>query len=873
MERARNACYQLLSTDPFHAWLFERTPPSPRNARRAFLDAVSQADVVIWLVGNRTSDAVRQEVEAAIRQSKDVLVFILPAVTRDAMTEHVLATARNAVKTSNVVDPDDLTLQLRQALSDLLIEAYRRHGAPRREVAIQSRLMQLRGIAMAKWLAAGVPVQRSFELFSDSAVGALAESARPTQTNPIRVLVGDVGSGKSLAAIRFLVEAAQSALEDDGAPIPVWLDATAIDHLDEAVEAAANEMGDYRSNGLALVIDGLDERGGEGDVRILAAARSLAYGTPRSSVLVTTRTELDLSLDERERAVPSNLSLEAAVELINSTFGLGLQRWSGSDWSPPIRDAVSRPLFALLMGRHLAQQSGVVGSTGELVEELVSGALGRTQVDAVAVNRTLMELAAKSIDSDGRAILKSDLGDRSIVSEALRTRLVIDDRSSLTFSLPILREWFGAQCLLHGIVTATALANSEQRLERWRYALYVAVSTLPRDAVNATLSAVARRSPAFAAEIVQKNTAHWHGLDSAPGLLPATELGANVRLATEAFVDGIGGLASIVGPSPDGRVPPLRVIFSHGMFSSVWPDPSVHLEGLPGVDEQPPGRLPIGWRSTYSGQARPEAIWPWRHALNEMRARLSGRLKATPFYVQGGAMEREVAWASAVELTRKDVLFQPIPADPLRDWIREHGNFQMIKIGQRFFPLDALRSELQRGDSVVVCPYPDRDRELGGLIWSGFSPDRVLARTIAVYSAALEIYESWINAFFACMRPRLHLAQLLPARLTGTLEIGEDSQGPGLSYCLEPLPSHQRTAVSIALGPIDRDARDKLREIAELVRAVRPESAAWIHPFITETALHDLFTHTPALAVAWRWLNDDLSSVGWLENPIDLGWF
>lgn len=347
-----------------------------------------------------------------------------------------------------------------------------------------------------------------------------------------------------------------------------------------------------------------------------------------------------------------------------------------------------------------------------------------------------------------------------------------------------------------------------------------------------------------------------------------------MRLATEAFLEGIGGLGSIVGPSPDGRVPPLRVICSQGMFSSVWPDSSVRIEGLPEVDEQPPGRLPMGWWCSYGGQARPEAIWPWRHALNEMRARLSGHLKATPLYVRGGAMEREVAWAIAVELTRKNVLFQPIPADPLRDWIRDHGHFQMIKIGQRFFPLEALRSELQRGESEVVCPYPDRDRELGGLIWSGFSPDRLLARTIAVYSAALEIYEAWVDEFFMRLRSRLGVAQLLPAHFVGTLEIEEGPIGPGgLSYYLQPLPLHERTKVSITLGQIDRKGWEGFGDLAQSFRAMRPDSAAWLHPFLSETALSDLFTHTPALAVAWRWLNDDLSSIGWLESRMDLGWF
>ena len=612
MTAARDACYGLLSQPPFTPWIFEHTPASPRSARASYLEGVASSDIVVWLAGANTSPAVIEEVETALRHQKDLLGFLMPAEDRDAQTQALIETVRANAKTSDVTDVEDLLVQLSQSLNGLLVDAYRRRGTSDKEAGLQLLLGDLRGLAVARWMGAGVPAQKAFELFEDNMVGVIPEGV-----NPLQVLVGEVGSGKTLAAIRFLQRAATVALEDEVAPIPVWLDATAIDHVQVDADRQAERLGGTANGSLAVVIDGLDERGGDGDARILAEARALAYGRQGSRVFLTTRSIVGLAVTDQERGIVPDMSSTQAVEVINRAFDLKLNSWSADSWATPIRDAVKRPLFALLMGRHLSQNGGVVGDPGQLVDELILAALGRGQVDRLAVNRTLMLLAKKSIDADGRPVHASDVGDRTVVAETIRTRLVNESAGSLAFSLPIIRDWFGAQCLLAGVESPARLAASEQQLERWRWALSVAISTLPRLNVNELLATIARHSPAFASQLIDRSTSSSPGREPGPVALPgALELGGCTRLATQSFLEGVGEpLSWMVGPCLDGHIPPLEVSLGDTWFSARWLDNSIGT-AAPDVLELQPFGSDRRWLSAHGSQASVEPVWPWQFALD-----------------------------------------------------------------------------------------------------------------------------------------------------------------------------------------------------------------------------------------------------------------
>jgi len=874
MRPARDVCYQVLSQDRYVPYLFERTPASPDSAEHAFLAALDNADVVVWLVGSTTTDPVRQEVEMARKAGKPLLVYVFPAPRRDEVTNALLQVVRTGgagSKTSDVDDLDDLALQLRQSLDDLLAQSLRRSGASSREVALENLRSQLRDLAVSRWVTVGVSARRAFEMFSDATLGSLPATDLPSAEHPLRVLVADVGAGKTLAAVRFLTEAIERALGDGEAPFPVWVDAARVDRLGESVEAAG-QFGDYRRRGLVLVLDGLDEKGSLGN-GLLSEALVLAYRAPGSRVLVTARAGSSLMHVQDEQGAIPDLSVEEATALMSSAFDMKVDAWSASRWVAPIRDALRRPLFALLMGRHIAEHGGaVVSRPGILIDELVSAAFGRAQVDMAAANLILMQLAATSIANDGKPVSRFEFGDRATLSETFRTRLIVEEDSAVRFALPILRDWFGAQCLLHGVVQMADVASDERNLERWRHALYVATTTLPRDTVASIMDAIARRSPAFAGQIIDQGSGVRSPERAHVALPSAVELGTYVRTAMLAFGYGLGPLTPIVMPWTSSDPPPLGATLSGDMFGILWPGPGIETASLPPVSEQERGEPPVGWQWGLLSDAQPEPIWPWSYAKALLRHRLSEQLRR--LYVPGGPLERELAWAGASQLARRgEHSYSPIPSDRVRSELAQiPDEVEWIYFGGfgrgRDFPIQPVRNALAGGEAELVCPYPDRDEPSRGWIWTGFSPERMLQRTVAVYSAALGIYTELVDSYFVGLKSRLNTAQLLPARLSGSLKVRPLLEGmaggPILHYYFEPLPPADQSEVVIALdGPTP--AWEKIGELQTLARSRRPDTGAWAD-FLLQSRVLDVFGQTPALSKAWEWLAKDLSAVGWLDG-------
>jgi hypothetical protein len=884
MEPAREACFKLLQEDRYCSpYLFERTPASADPPERAYLAALDAADIVVWLVGSTTSDPVRLEVERATETTKPLLVFLLEAAARDVETVRLLQTVGTRVKWSHVSDLDDLAFQLSLSLAGLVAERFRQSGAPNREIALEELRGRLRDLAVSRWLTIGVGARKAFEMFADMKVGALPAELLPSAEHPLRVLVADVGAGKTLAAIRFLMDAIERALDDADAPLPIWVDAAGVDHLSEAIEAAV-PLGDRRKHGLVLVLDGLDENGSLGN-RLFGEAMVLANGSPGNQVLVTARAGSSLKHAQDEQVALPDLTIEDATALMSDVFDIKVNPWSASSWTAPIRDALRRPLFALLMGRHIADHGGaVVSGPGTLIDELVSGAFGQAQIDMVAANRTLMRLAARSISCDGKPVLRTEFEDRAALSDASRTRLIVEEASAVRFALPILRDWFGAQCLLHGVVPVEEVASSERSLERWRHALYVATSTLPRGSVTLIMSAVARRSPAFAAQMIDQGSAGRAPGNGDVALPSAVELGMHVRTAIAAFADGLGPLTPIVMPWTSGPMPPLRASLSRGMFGVLWPDHDVDQTNLPPVSEREDSEPAAGWQWSLRSAAQPEPIWPWRYARAFLRARLGRRLGR--LYVPGGAMERELAWATAWQFSRRaaysytETFTQPIPADRLRTepagtglaGIPDDVAWVDFNFGRgHAYPLQPLRNALARGEPEPVCPYPDRDEpRQQNWMWAGFSPERMRQRTVAVYSAALAIYDELVDAYFVGLKSRLNTAQLLPARLVGSLAMPGPERRPVLDYYLEPLPLSGRTEVVVTLDGPTPDW-EKIGDLQELARARRPDTGASPAFSLTAECL-DIFGETPALSKAWQWLAEDLSVAGWLEGRASIPW-
>jgi hypothetical protein len=88
--------------------------------------------------------------------------------------------------------------------------------------------------------------------------------------------------------------------------------------------------------------------------------------------------------------------------------------------------------------------------------------------------------------------------------------------------------------------------------------------------------------------------------------------------------------------------------------------------------------------------------------------------------------------------------------------------------------------------------------------------------------------------------------------------------GPGLSWHLEPLAQGSQSTVDIALSDDSSTADDYalLYEMQASLRAARPQAASWINATLHNEALH-IFDQAPPGQLALKWINDDLTKIGW----------
>ena len=73
-------------------------------------------------------------------------------------------------------------------------------------------------------------------------------------------------------------------------------------------------------------------------------------------------------------------------------------------------------------------------------------------------------------------------------------------------------------------------------------------------------------------------------------------------------------------------------------------------------------------------------------------------------------------------------------------------------------------------------PWPGPENLIGPYVWSGYSPEALLARTSAVYAAALEAYFEVVDRWFPSFHGDLTLESQRPFRLVGMVRFTPETQ-------------------------------------------------------------------------------------------------
>ncbi|MFC0860952.1 hypothetical protein ACFHYQ_01450 [Sphaerimonospora cavernae] len=730
------------------------------------------------------------------------------------------------------------------------------------------------------------------ELRKDALLGWMAEHPPPAVVVPegqVRVLVAPMGAGKSEQASRWWDEGLEVAADDEQVEIPVWLEARTLGSSLESV--VTNAIGGDPWRPCRVVLDDLTWLPPATATRLLDEARQLVVVWPRMRILATCRPGLQIDQSERVDVAPwpTDHGAELIRQILQDEVPPGL-------WTREVDDLLTSPLLTLALAARLASGRSARVSPTRLLSEMAATIIDRERPQISAETWNLFALLAARVIATQAGIPVSALGVATPQIWPLTdSGLVVADDNGLRFALPVFEQHFGAEALRKGIV-AVEEAASAASFPLWRYAIAYTVTTSDRQAADAWMLKLARINPAAASWVLDETvrTASparaWDAASTtwvpAPGRQdetdPAVRVGRWLRDALEAFLDGFGACRPQLARHHDGQLVQWGArLIGDGMIltearNTVTPDL------VPVALEPYESARADGWYRSTQFEVPAGDLGRWQWARDRIRHPLAPLLRQRRLPLPDGSpLEAERLWLLAQHIMRLQHHRRPptvISAADLRnatDKMMERVNLSVRSTwmsGSVRLDSDDIRWIHARLDTITTDhlesprPLPDR-AGFGKWRWREYSPELTLTILTDVFRDALVGYRDLVDANFPQFGAALGRYSTLPLRVEGHV-IMEDEGGPGdhdsLYYTLKPDPgaSTATPRVDLTLASAPQSLRDEAS--AALFRHRR---AAFYQP-TDQLASLPTGLDQPATAIAYRWLIDDLTNVGWWTGPI-----
>ena len=320
---------------------------------------------------------------------------------------------------------------------------------------------------------------------------SLAEMLRRGDQLRVAVVLGDPGSGKSVALRRLGIDLARAALENERSPVPIYIPLGTFTQEDPTPDGVAHlvqetALGDpaeqrlspddlrhgLSTGGFALLFDGMDEMPRHRFSERFAALREFVDRHPTTICLFACRIGDFLARQfkvQQIRLMPFRRSHVA--EFLRLFLGLDGRRargWARKLLAPdsPLAAMATNPLFLTLVASYVAQHEAVPRSQAEIFRSFVKPRLNEALeavggTDAVTVEDVLSRVAfAMTVDAGvGTTLPFTEALERAEVDESVgapamrvaRTAGFVrfeDETGAFRFLHHRLQEFFAANALV-----------------------------------------------------------------------------------------------------------------------------------------------------------------------------------------------------------------------------------------------------------------------------------------------------------------------------------------------------------------------------------------------------------------------------------------
>jgi hypothetical protein len=746
---------------------------------------------------------------------------------------------------------------------------------------LELRLRESIGRCEARWLAAGVDSELAAELAADSEIGRPPPHALPSATEPLRVIQSVVGAGKSLIGERALQAALRQRIENGDAPLACWLQARNMEaDLKGAVLAGVAATGDLESDGALIVLDGVDEAGLGRAEELFEEARTLVRTYEGLEILITTR-PLPPFIGAEEVVAVHELSETEALSTVSTVARRQVGLGDAYRWPVSLRQAIRRPLFAVLLGVFFREGEVAPPPPARLLGRVIEKAVGRTPGSDWGL---LRKVAARAIDEGGAGVARGVAGGRGKEEALAETRLVTVSEKELRFPLIIVAQWFAAEGIAVGETSVEALIDAPERLELWRYPLAIAIGAFGGEHAERVLAALAERQSGFASQVVEEGLSRW-SLDG-EGVGDGEGAARGVRWAMQSWLLGLGPLAELCGPlDGEGRLAPIGYHAEGERFDTGWylgAEGSGDVRRLPGdtwafmSSGGPSWEERAGWQRLRGAAAGGEPSWQWRWAFEDLRNGLSEVLKNRRLNFLEGPLRQHRLWVLARWVLHRNWLDrEPIEVQAVLDEI----DSRLAGAPDGFVAVELI-PDPQRGafeaaldDGIMILtpelqgPRPDFP---GGNSWDAWDADGHLRRTKRAYELALTGFEHLVGGRFAELAPWMQTASTLPAVLHIEIDFNEHPDVGGFASensWLDPLPEGSESRVEASLAEVRQWDAERWQGQVQKLRRLRPRQARWIG-VVHQQGVLDIDEENCVEELIYKWLWDDLSRIKWVSGML-----
>ena len=608
--------------------------------------------------------------------------------------------------------------------------------------------------------------------------------------------------------------------------------------LKDYIEQECRGFADPFTQGVFVVVDGVDEKGAREGEDLLRQASVYVDANPRATVLITTRSQSGIHTIGNLLTIPA-LDDDQLVDLIRSVSGQELRLNNTYRWPSSMRDVARIPLFAVMIGSKLRENPDlIVSSQTRLIEQLAEDALQEASDNSAGLDRLLHTLAVLSTDSGSRVPLGKIDKVRANQKLLTTSRLVTEYSGTVDFTLPLFREWYAARALLEGTI---GIEELQQVSDRWLVPLSMALYSGDDKFIQSLMTHLTSSDPGVASLLIDEHQSEHERLRSGTAATSASfesgeQVGENILGALAAWERGLEKLYSVIAPvGPDGATKPLRIGLKGRYTVTRWYNGTQKEPPLASVSfEEARDRSLLDW-SIFAMEAPDTELWRWVYTKKYLVYR---RQKATDLAMLAICSDdaiRELSWEFALSASgqssysQTELNIQGVLKHIASLSLDNDTSIRSKGIPYSISEINAVENHLKglqaKKETVIADPWPQRNMpQTSGPLWKFYSDQQLLARTQAVFSGALRIYAEMVGCWYERFAPRLQLYSLMPVRLEGHLEIPLQESPPTtepkmmwsprysepkLSWHPRILPLGEQSEALFELGtPADYDRED-----------------------------------------------------------------